>query len=109
MFTLPIGANLASARIGAVDRERREQLLAWRDGMLAFSGESLAQAVRAFDRYGATRIVVADPELAGQKITGLFKADDPMGFARAVGASFGATAVQRGDVIRLLRRNAPEA
>ncbi len=109
MFTLPIGANLASARIGAVDRERSEQLLAWRDGMLAFSGESLAQAVRAFDRYGATRIVVADPELAEQKITGLFKADDPSGFARAVGASFGATAVQRGDVIRLLRRNAPEA
>ncbi|MBJ7440288.1 MAG: FecR domain-containing protein [Sphingopyxis sp.] len=109
MFTLPLGANLASARIGAVDLERSAQWLAWRDGMLAFSGESLAQAVRAFDRYSPTRIVVADPELAEQKITGLFKADDPKGFARAVGASFGATAVQRGDVIRLSRRNAPEA
>jgi transmembrane sensor len=80
---------------------QQAQFLAWRDGMLSFGGELLAEAVRAFDRYGAARIIVVDPELARQKVTGLFKADDPKGFATAVAASFGGVVSSQGDVIRI--------
>lgn len=108
-LTRPVNSDLASDQIAPIDDKRRDQLLAWRDGMLAFGGETLAQAVRAFDRYGTTRIIIADADLARQPVTGLFSARDPKGFADAVGASFGATAIQRGDVIRLVKRNVPGA
>lgn len=64
-------------------------------------GSAGHRAVRAFDRYGRWRIVIASPELARQQITGLFKADDPVGFAHAVAASFGGDVSTQGNVIRI--------
>lgn len=100
-LTVASDARLGAADVRPVAAAQQEQLLAWRDGMLSFGGEMLADAVRAFDRYGPARIVVADPELARQKITGLFKADDPSGFATAVAASFGGVVTRSGKVIRI--------
>ncbi|WP_010186303.1 FecR family protein [Sphingomonas sp. PAMC 26605] len=99
-LTLLSNRPLLAEYIRPVDTAQRAQLLAWRDGMLSFGGERLADAVRAFDRYGETRIVVA-PELARQKVVGLFKADDPQGFATAVAASFGGVVTRQGDSIRI--------
>jgi transmembrane sensor len=92
---------LQASGVQSMAAARQEQLLAWRDGMLSFGGEVLGDAVRAFDRYGSVRIVVADPELARQRITGLFKADDPRGFATAIAASFGGVVSSQGEVIRI--------
>jgi transmembrane sensor len=75
--------------------------------MLSFSGETGVTAVRAFDRYGLVRIVVADPQLAEQKITGLFKANGLKGFATAVVSSFGAAVASDGDVLRIVTKNSP--
>ncbi len=100
-LTLATDTRLAVTDVRQVDAARRQQLLAWRDGMLSFGGEALGEAVRAFDRYGVTRIVVEDPELARQRITGLFKADDPRGFATAIAASFGGLVDAQGDVLRI--------
>lgn len=108
-LTLSPGDQLLASAVRPVAGAQREQLLAWREGMLAFGGELLADAVRAFDRYGSTRIVVVDPELARQKVTGLFKADDPTGFARAVAASFGGVVTSQGEVIRISANNFPSA
>jgi transmembrane sensor len=99
--------DLASAQVqpfGAADRER---LLAWRDGMLSFGGEALADAALGFRRYSALRIVVSDPQLARQRVTGLFKANDPKGFADAVAASFGGVVSLQGEVIRIAAEKMP--
>jgi len=69
--------------------------LAWRDGKIAFEGETLAQAAAAFARYSDVRIVIADPALAREPVTGLFAANDPVGFGRAVASLFGVSAVER--------------
>lgn len=108
-LTLTAGANLLAEDVQPIAATQRDAILAWRDGMLSFGGETLATAVRAFDRYGPTRIVVADTELAHQKITGLFKADDPKGFAVAVAASFGAFVTPQGNNLRISRKNLPGA
>jgi transmembrane sensor len=100
-FTLPVGANLMMAAIRSINSDDVDKLLAWRDGMLSFGDEALATAVRAFDRYGPIRIVIADPQLAQQKITGLFKANDPNGFATAIASSFGAAVVRDGNVLKI--------
>jgi len=62
--------------------------LAWRVGRLAFHGETLAQAAAEFSRYSDARIQIDDPDVARQKVTGLFVSTDPVGFANAVAVSF---------------------
>lgn len=74
--------------------------IAWREGKIAFHGESLAEAAAAFDRYSGMRIVVDDDALAGEPVTGLFAANDPVGFGRAISGVFNAEArVVNGQVL----------
>lgn len=82
----------------AVTRE-----LAWREGKLAFEGESLGQAAEAFARYSDTRIQIRDPALAREPVTGLFAANDPAGFGRAIARVFDARVEQDGDKVVLTR------
>lgn len=77
----PITANpVETAEVG------RE--LAWHVGRLAFHGETLTEAAAEFSRYSDARIEIDDPEIAGQKVTGLFVSTDPVGFASAIAVSF---------------------
>ena len=78
--------------------------LAWREGKIAFEGERLDQAAAEFARYSKTRIEIRDPALAGEPVSGLFSASDPMGFSRAIAGIFDAQIEQRGDVVILSRR-----
>lgn len=70
----------------AIDRQ-----LAWRGGKIDLAGETLAQAVAEFNRYNARKLVVADPNLAEERLYGIFRTDDPEGFAKAVKQSLGAS------------------
>jgi transmembrane sensor len=87
----------------AVTRE-----LAWREGKLAFEGETLKQAAETFARYSDTRIQIRDPDLAREPVTGLFAANDPAGFGRAIAHVFDAKLTQDGDAVVLTRRGATE-
>jgi len=65
-----------------IDRE-----LAWRDGNIDLAGESLADAVAEFNRHNRRKLVIADPAIADEPLYGVFHANDPQGFARAVRVS----------------------
>jgi transmembrane sensor len=108
-LTLASDELLAASGVRPVAVAQQAQLLAWREGMLSFGGERLEDAVRAFDRYGPVRIVVADPGLARQRITGLFKADDPRGFATAIAASFGGSVESQGETLRITAKKSGSA
>ncbi|WP_255606779.1 FecR domain-containing protein [Asticcacaulis sp. AND118] len=78
--------KLASAtRVAPIEIERN---MAWREGRIAFEGDTLREAAAEFLRYSDTRIVIDDPAIANEPITGLFQVNDPVGFARAVADSF---------------------
>jgi len=62
--------------------------LAWREGRIAFDNETLAEAARAFSRYSDIRILVS-ADVENQTVTGLFVANDPVGFAKAAALSLG--------------------
>lgn len=92
-----------SVEAAAVEAAEVGRALAWREGRIAFEGETLAQAADQFSRYSDTRIVIADPATAREEITGLFQANDPVGFAQAVASSLDLrTEVGAGEV-RILR------
>ncbi|MCP1469912.1 transmembrane sensor [Sphingobium sp. OAS761] len=78
-----------------------EQELYWRDGKIAFRDTTLASAAAQFARYNDERIVIADPALAEETITGLFVANDPRGFAEAVAESLGVVTRMEGNRIIL--------
>ncbi|MEP9358783.1 FecR domain-containing protein [Sphingomonas sp. KR3-1] len=77
--------------------------LAWREGKIAFEGETLGQAAAEFARYSKTRIEIRDADLANEPVAGLFSASDPLGFARASARLFDAEIEQRGDIVLLSR------
>ena len=66
--------------------------MAWTEGMLIFSGETLAEAVADFNRYNHRQLVIADPAIAGRTIGGAFKATSPDHFATALEKTFGVEA-----------------
>lgn len=88
-------------RVVRLEPEALQRSLAWRDGMLAFQGETLAAATAQFRRYAPVRFEIADPALAHETITGMFAANDPKGFARAIAPSLNARAEIADDRVRL--------
>jgi transmembrane sensor len=81
-----------------VDRD-----LAWQQGMISLDGRTLREAAEEFARYSPTRILIEDPALADRTVTGLFSANNPVGFAHAVASSLGITVAIDNETIRLRR------
>ncbi|MEP9357525.1 FecR domain-containing protein [Sphingomonas sp. KR3-1] len=66
-----------------------DRALAWRSGMIDLNGRTLAAAAEEFNRYNPRQIIIADPRIAREEFDGLFRINDPEGFAEAVKASLG--------------------
>lgn len=86
-LSLPDGAGLAAATIRHVSAAAMREAMQWRSGMLAFTGMTLGQAVAQMNRYGGVPIVVPDASLAMAPIAGVFRNNDPAGFAAAIADS----------------------
>ncbi|MGR4866587.1 FecR family protein [Caulobacter sp. LARHSG274] len=113
--TLVVAANAAAvapdAGLGArtlpppvpLDADEVARRLSWQDGMLAFNGETVGEAAAEFARYSSTRIIIEDPALAAEPLSGLYASSDPAGFARGVALSFGARVVSDADGVHVVR------
>jgi len=66
-----------------------DRALAWRGGMIDLNGRTLYDAADEFNRYNQRQIIIADPRVAREEFDGLFRVNDPEGFAEAVKASLG--------------------
>lgn len=86
-----------------VDVQRVERELAWRDGSIIFAGEPLSVAIAEINRYSRVPIYVDDAVLAGQPVVGIFRANDPEGFAAAAAATFNAEVIRADDGFHLHR------
>ena len=102
--TIVFAGPAAPVRTKAVSTDEVNRRLAWREGMIAFHGETLAEAAAEFARYADERIVIEDPEVAQRTVVGLFVANDPANFARAVASSFGLEAQTIPGGVRLTDR-----
>lgn len=66
-----------------VTPDRVERSLMWREGLLSFEGETLAEAIEEFSRYSHQKIILQGT-VARERVSGLFSATDPAGFSRAI-------------------------
>ncbi len=80
-----------------------ERSLSWRTGMIALDGQTLAEAAAEFNRYNERHVVITDPDLARRRFVGLFRTNDPAGFAAAVAATIGARVTSDSRIISLGR------
>ncbi len=78
-FALKAGDRLAASQkqvsVGPLSPAALENALAWRDGFAVFDDLPLAEAAACFARYHGRKIVVA-PEVARQRLGGLYRLDD---------------------------------
>jgi transmembrane sensor len=89
-LTLRAGESLLTAAsqpatVRAVDSS---QVAAWRGGLLVFEDEKLADAIAEINRYTDKPIRLADPAVGEYRVTGVFKTNDPLRFARAMSEVF---------------------
>jgi transmembrane sensor len=84
--------------------DEAERHLAWRDGMVDFSGEPLSAAVAEINRHNHRHIIIDDPTLASRPVVGLFRANDLEGFAATVARALGAQSADQDDAIHLRPR-----
>jgi transmembrane sensor len=80
-------ADNAAIRESKADSAEVDRALAWRSGRVDLAGESLQHAVGELNRYNKRQLVIADSRLGEERFYGVFRTDDPEGFAMAVHAS----------------------
>ncbi|HUD95561.1 FecR family protein [Sphingobium sp.] len=81
-----------------------ERSLAWRAGEIALEEDTLADAIARFNRYNKQQLVLSDPSLANEKLVGLFRIDNPAGFARSLAISLDISVTTTAEEIRLSRK-----
>lgn len=73
--------------VAAVAADDIERITSWRDGLLVFRDEPLANAIKEINRYSTTQLLLNDdPRLAGIKISGVFRAGRTTSFILALEA-----------------------
>ena len=75
---------VAGGAAGPVEQVDLAAALSWRNGILQFTDIRLADAAQELNRYSAKQIVVGDPALAEERLSGSFKAGDQEMFVSAL-------------------------
>lgn len=85
----------------SVSRVNAEAELAWRTGVYDFRDVQLSEAVARFNQGADVRLIVSDAYLSSLRVSGVFRADDPAGFAAALAPAYPIQArrLQSGDIL----------
>lgn len=75
--------------IALVPESELKRRLAWRQGVLVYSGESLEEVVADVSRYTDIRIEIADPALNARSVAGYFPVARIDGFFQSLELNFG--------------------
>lgn len=99
--------DLASAEqpaVAAVTPEEIRRQLAWRVPRFELSQAPLGEAVELFNRTSTVKLAVADPTLAAEKVSGIYWAESPDGFARLIAGSLDLEVIREAEDRIVLRR-----
>jgi len=71
---------------GGIDRGRREsgQIASWRDNLIIADKEAVSALVARIGRWVPGRVVIADPSIGRQRVSGVFDLNDPLRALQAV-------------------------
>jgi transmembrane sensor len=86
--------NVIESVVDKIPAETLVRKLAWHDGAIVFSGETLRDALVEISRYTAKPLVIVDPSIASLRIGGRYKTDDMGALLAALSSNFGIKAVE---------------
>lgn len=69
----------------------------WRKGLVRFVNTPLADALQEMERYGATNLVIREPDVGALPIGGTYQIGNPVAFARVLPEILPVQLVRRGD------------
>lgn len=75
-------ADVVDKRIHTAAIANPAAVTSWRSGRLIFDGEPLLDVIAEFNRYNDVQLVLEDSQLSGERISGVFDADQPLALAR---------------------------
>lgn len=81
-----------------------DRITAWRSGKFMFSGTTLDEVVREINRYSSNKVMIADPGLAGLRISGTFPTDRIPDLLQMLEKAAPVHVVTRSDTILLVAR-----
>lgn len=87
--------------IETVSEEDIERTLAWRNGDLEFSGQSLPAVVNEVSRYTPLKIIIKDSRLEEIEVGGIFKIGETEALFEALEESFGVEVQRAGNLVYL--------
>jgi transmembrane sensor len=61
-----------------------DEALNWERGFVTFNNDTLTTVAAELNRYSSDRLIVRDPRVAALRITGMFRAGDPVRFGRTL-------------------------
>jgi transmembrane sensor len=99
----PNPATIAPS-VRPVSDTERDVRLAWRAPRVEFTGARLDDVIPIFNRFGSTRLELADPKLGDLLVSGLLRADNNASLVRLLENEFGLATERRGEVIVVRRR-----
>jgi transmembrane sensor len=104
---IPVDAPAIQLRKEKVDSVSE---LAWARGQLILQQETVAEAVREFNRRNRLQLVLEAPDVAGLHLCCIFDVGDPETFAKmVVAAGDDVELVREGDTLRIVQRQAGSA
>lgn len=80
-----------------------EGATSWQSGRLVFRMQSLGDVLQQINRYSSKPIVIADPQIAGMKVTGTVVGGNVSGWVASLHSALGIAAQDEGDRIVLRR------
>ena len=95
--------KVGAARPAAVDRPSLQAVTAWRSGEILLDDTTLAEAVAEMNRYSKKPLEIEDGEVAGLRVTGIFRSGESQSFARTLAAQYGLAVVEQPDRILLVQ------
>jgi transmembrane sensor len=91
---------VASNEVEKRDKPEMSHVLAWQTGYEMFDREDLAQAALEMNRYSTAKLAV-DPDVAGLKVSGMYRVGDNAAFAHALSKLLPINVRQVGDTLIL--------
>lgn len=95
----------SSGKAGLAETVNLKQVGAWQERRLVFKEKPLQHVVADLNRYRPGKIVIADAELAGHLVTGVFDANDPEAALNVIENTLAVDEIRLTDALVVLRRH----
>lgn len=98
------GLVAAPPAIEVVDPTEMDSALAWRRARFEFTNTPFPEAIELYNRKSELKLVLDDPTLASEQVSGIYWINDAASFARMVENTHGLVATHEGENRIVLRR-----